>query len=405
MSHIERLPVAVPLPADIEHRPDRAQPYRARVRWIEPHTKRRTSPSQSHGTEEQAQEWIDALSAAALRGIDPATSVQPLAAYGEANMALALRGLEPKTTDPSLAGWRLRVVPSLGHLPLPMVSNGAVDRSVYGWIADGCSRSTVKNSLAVLVRVMEQARRDGLIQSNPARVKGWQSEYQKAEDELDDPRFLALPDWAALTALADALVARSHGRFAGWGEVVVFAACTAARIGEVSGVRVRDIDPVNWIWTVRRRTTPSPGGLADKWTKGKVARRVPLIEEVRPLVAQRLPAVGPDPDARLFTGPRGGRITTAVLRDATRWDEVVARLGYEHLRRHDLRHTGLTWMADAGVPLHVLRKIAGHGSLATTPRCLHPDPRSITEAGRSLSTHLSVAVGPPKPPGAVRRVL
>ncbi|MCN0152068.1 hypothetical protein NDQ86_08150 [Salinispora arenicola] len=41
---------------------------------------------------------------------------------------------------------------------------------------------------------------------------------------------------------------------------------------------------------------------------------------------------------------------------------MVTALGYEHLRRHDLRHTGLTWMADAGVPVHVLRKIAGHGS-------------------------------------------
>jgi integrase len=62
----------------------------------------------------------------------------------------------------------------------------------------------------------------------------------------------------------------------------------------------------------------------------------------------------------LFTGPRGGRITTAVLRDATHWDEVATALGYEHLRRHGLRHTGLTWMGDAGVPVHVLRKIAGH---------------------------------------------
>ena len=60
-----------------------------------------------------------------------------------------------------------------------------------------------------------------------------------------------------------------------------------------------------------------------------------------------------------------------VLRDATHWDEVVTQLGYEHLVRHDLRHTGLTWMADAGVPVHVLRKIAGHGSLTTTQRYLH----------------------------------
>jgi hypothetical protein len=30
----------------------------------------------------------------------------------------------------------------------------------------------------------------------------------------------------------------------------------------------------------------------------------------------------------------------------------VTALGYEHLRRHDLHHTGPTWMADAGVPVH-----------------------------------------------------
>ena len=98
----------------------------------------------------------------------------------------------------------------------------------------------------------------------------------------------------------------------------------------------------------------------------------------------------PDDDARLFTGPKGGRISTAVLRDATHWDEVVKALGHEHLVRHDLRHTGLTWMADAGVPVHVLRKIAGHGSLSTTQRYLHPDRRSYEEAAEALSAHLSV---------------
>ncbi|MFF2644144.1 hypothetical protein ACFVUB_30400 [Streptomyces niveus] len=99
---------------------------------------------------------------------------------------------------------------------------------------------------------------------------------------------------------AEALVAASHDRHRGWGEVVLFAACTAARIGEVSGCRVGDVDTTRWIWTVRR------------------------------------PA-GPEPDARLFTGPRGGRISSAVLRDATHRDKVVTKLG------HDLRHTGLTW--------------------------------------------------------------
>lgn len=245
---------------------------------------------------------------------------------------------------------------------------------------------------------MEQAVRDGLIDRNPTRVSGWQSEFRTAEDELDDPRSLALPDWAALSELAAALVQRSADGYPGWGDVTIFAACTAARIGEVSGCRVHDIDTTTWLWTVRRQTTTSPGGLIDKGTKGKRARVVPLIEDVRELVQRRLDAAARRPDGRLFTGPRGGRLTTAVLRDATHWDDVVRTLGHEHLRRHGLRHTGLTWMADAGVPLHVLRTIAGHGSITTTQRYLHPDRRSVDEAGAALTAFLRV----PRSPGGPR---
>lgn len=48
-------------------------------------------------------------------------------------------------------------------------------------------------------------------------------------------------------------------------------------------------------------------------------------------------------------------------------------------------------MADAGVRVHVLPKIAGHGSLTTTQRYLHPDKRSIVDAGQALSAHLGVS--------------
>ena len=358
------------------------------MRWIDPVTKKRPSRSESFLEEGDARAGIERIERAAAQGIDPLTATMSLAEYGEATMPLAMRGLEKKTMDPFLAGWRKRVVPTVGHLPVTMITNGVVDRAVHAWIADECSRSVVKNSIAPLVRVMEQARRDGIIDGNPARVSGWQREYKLAEDELEDPRSPALPDWRTLTTLADALVARSSGEYRGWGDVVLFAACTAARIGEVSGCRVKDIDTATWTWHIRRQTTPAPGGLVDKGTKGKRARKVPLIEDIRELVERRLALADRDPDARLFRGPRGGRITTAVLRDATSWDDVVAKLGLDHLRRHDLRHTGLTWMADAGVPVHLLQKIAGHGSLSTTQRYLHPDNQSVADAGELLSKHL-----------------
>jgi integrase len=256
------------------------------------------------------------------------------------------------------------------------------------WIADDCGRSTIKNSLACLVRVIDQATRDGLIDRNPARITGWQQQFERAEDELDDPRALALPDWSSLTRLSAALVANAHGNPQVWGDVVEFAGCTGARIGEVSGCRVGDLDTTNWVWTVCRQTTPGPGGLIDKGTKGKRRREVPLIPEIRDLVQRRIADTDGSKDARLFTGPRGGRITTAVLRDATDWDTVVTKLGFEHLRRHDLRHTALTWLADAGVMVHHLQKIAGHGSITTTQRYLHPNRKSVTDAGELLSKHL-----------------
>ena len=198
--------VGVSVSSDIEYRPDRASPYRARVRWVEPSTRRRPSTSRAFATEDEARSWVEFLRRTVAGGIDPARATMTLAEYGESVMGLALRGLEAKTLDPYMAGWRLRVVPALGHLSVGMIRNGAVDRAVHSWIADECSRSSVKNSIAVLVRVMEQAVRDGLIDRNPARVTGWQREYQNAEDELDDPRSLALPNWEMLVILADALV-------------------------------------------------------------------------------------------------------------------------------------------------------------------------------------------------------
>lgn len=55
---------------------------------------------------------------------------------------------------------------------------------------------------------------------------------------------------------------------------------------------------------------------------------------------------------------------------------------------------GLTWIADACVPVHVLREIAGHDTLTTTQRYLHPDATTISNAFDALSRYLSMARRP-----------
>jgi hypothetical protein len=59
--------------------------------------------------------------------------------------------------------------------------------------------------------------------------------------------------------------------------------------------------------------------------------------------------------------------------------------------------TSLPTGSDAGVPVHVLGKIAGHGSLMTTQRYLHQDAQSITDAGDALSAHLAAKRSPSGP--------
>ncbi|GAA2218720.1 hypothetical protein GCM10010360_39680 [Streptomyces nogalater] len=110
-------------------------PYRARVRWWDPTTKRRQSLPEGKNSEE-AQEWLQAIVQAVQAGLTPSTATMTLAEYGEANMDLALRGLELKTLDPYLAGWRKRVVPALGHLAVRLITNGVVDRTVQHRLAE-----------------------------------------------------------------------------------------------------------------------------------------------------------------------------------------------------------------------------------------------------------------------------
>lgn len=84
-------------------------------------------------------------------------------------------------------------------------------------------------------------------------------------------------------------------------------------------------------------------------------------------------------------------ITTASLRRATNWNVLVAGLGLAGLRRHDLRLTGATWMADAGGAAACAREILGHRSFGDHPGFLHADTRNLTDAATAVNAFLSAS--------------
>ncbi|WP_295778940.1 tyrosine-type recombinase/integrase [uncultured Microbacterium sp.] len=146
---------------------------------------------------------------------------------------------------------------------------------------------------------------------------------------------------------------------------------------------------INWdtnIVTIERQTYPGSGGLVTKQTKGRAARPVPILNALKPVLER--PTAEREPGEGLLRGPRGGFLTTARVSDATKWDDLVTGLELPALTRHGLRHTSATWMADAGIPLHVLQRILEHKSIETTRGYLHPDTRHLASAAAQANAFL-----------------
>ncbi len=374
-------PLGAVVHTDIRERPGpRGVGYLARARWTHPRTGRREETTRTFASRARAESWLDDKQVQARTGVDRA---QTLAAFCEQLGDRWARTIDSSSTfDPNSAGLRLRVLPDLGHLAVGMLTAGLIDRAIDRW-EKAYSVSTVKNTVAALVLVLDEAVRDGLLSRNPAKDRARRSRVGHARTHRDgsDPRDLALPDVATLNALVVEVVAR--GRHQCWGDMVTLLATTAMRISEVSGLVVGDVDLDAGLMHVGRQTYPGRGGLITKTTKGRRRRVVPIIEQLRPTLARLVD--GRSAGERLLTGPKGGVITTATLRDATGWDELVESLGQGSLVRHGLRHTALTWMADSGVSLYVLQRVAGHQDPAVTARYLHPDTRAVLDAGSAFS--------------------
>ncbi|MBG6192288.1 integrase [Arthrobacter sp. CAN_A212] len=329
-------------------------------------------------TIEEASAFHEEMEEATRTGIAPGITLTDYAVHVGDRY---LRGVDMSSTgDLYETSLRLRVLPALGHLPVSMLTAGIIDRTIDQW--EGTySKSTIKNSLSSLVRLLDEAMRDDLIHRNPAKLRARRT--ARTVHDLVSPRVHAIKDPAALERLASEC-AKVHDSYADW---VLLCALLSARGSEVSGLLVGDVDLELKRVRIQRQHYPGKGGLVIKRTKSRRTRIVPVFEPLVP-VLERLTA-NRSPSERLVVGPRGGVLTTATVRKALSWDSLVTRLGLPGLRRHGLRHTGATWLADAGVPLHVLQEILGHESIETTRLYLHTNDDHLTAAVTSMDRRLS----------------
>ncbi|MDO5610538.1 MAG: site-specific integrase [Pseudomonadota bacterium] len=125
------------------------------------------------------------------------------------------------------------------------------------------------------------------------------------------------------------------------GDLIVFAAFTGLRRGEMFGVRSSDIrDGVLYL---------------DARTKNAKPRSIPLHPRAE-YIARRLPLT----------------VTPALLQ--THWTQTRQLCGMTHVHWHDLRHTFASWLVQQGTPLLVVKELMGHSSIKVTERYAHLAP-------------------------------
>lgn len=356
----------------------RGSRIRARVRWTDRLSRERRSRSVTVDDDIAAQEFLELMRTSSNRTIDP---FMTLSNYARSIGDRFLRGVDPTSTASGYrAGLRFRVLPMLGHISVREITTGLVDRAIDSWETTH-SRSTLKNTIAALTRVLDEAVRDDLLTRNPVRDRA--DRRYRPNTEHPHAKLIPAPDDVARITAACADIHRSYG------DHVMLSAFLAARSSEVGGLVVGDVDWETKMVTIERQCFPGAGGLSIKPPKGRRTRRVPIIEPLEP-VLRRL-TVQRARNMPLLRGPRGGVITTAALRDATGWDELVASLGLPGLRRHDLRHAGATWFANVGIPIHVVSDILGHASVETTRAYLHTDNTALQNAAARMNEHLREA--------------
>jgi integrase len=155
---------------------------------------------------------------------------------------------------------------------------------------------------------------------------------------------------------------------------ILMAAWCQLRRGEILGLQRRDIDPLHGEIKIGRVRPKTPAG----------RRTLTIPSNALPFILGHLDRhVRPEPNAWMFPGEQDRPITSRTLNRV--WERARKAVGRPDLHLHDLRHSGLTWTAEAGATTAELMHRGGHSSPAAALRYQH----STRDRDRALAAALA----------------
>jgi integrase len=247
-----------------------------------------------------------------------------------------------------------QLVPRVGDRTCAMLDRDQVEQLIVDLARDKLAPKTIRNIVGVLSGICEFAVRRRWAAENPVRHVD-----KPIVEPSRDIRFLTPEEVeAVLRAIVDDdAFGRVHRK------IILAAAMSGLRMGELLALRWRDID-----WQAQRirvRHNLVRGVLGTPKTR-RGSRSVPLADRLGGELddLHRQTFYGGDDDL-VFANPNAGTPLdgAALLRAFRRY---LKRAGLPDHVFHDLRHTFGTRMAGSGVPMRTLQEWMGHRDLATT---------------------------------------
>lgn len=261
--------------------------------------------------------------------------------------------LKESAYRPLEASWRLRVLPRWGEVALSDI----VPSDVQAWVSTmtkgdpaadvaPLGATVVIRTYGVLASIIDDAVKDRLIYSNPARG-------------VNLPRKVRGKHVYLTHQQAHALAAECGDRGA---LVLLFCYC-GLRWSEAVGLRVHSLDLLRRRALIEEGAVQLAGLMQVGTTKSHRKRTVPLPEFLVDALAAQ--CQGKARGDLLFPGGNGEYLTRPRAQDGW-FDRAVKKAGVPRVTPHDLRHTAASLAVSAGANVKAVQKMLGHSSAAMT---------------------------------------
>ena len=336
---------------------------RFQARYVGPDGLERKAPT-TFPTSRDAATWLTLVQSEIIKGewLAPEAGQVRLDDYGE--RWLRERKLRPRTRVVYMSIWRLHVVPFIGQLELAEIRPATVRSWRAALLKGGRSEGMAARSYALLRAILSTAvKHDEILSKNPCRLTGY-------DRWVVPERPTATVD--QVDALAAAMPLRFHA-------LITCAAFLGLRWSELANLRRCDVDLRRG--TVRVVASKSHAGI----------RTVALPAGVTAALRRHLAAfASSDPEALVFTGDKGGKLTPSNWRRAVRWPEVLATAGLpESFHFHDLRHTGNNLAAASGASTRELMHRMGHATVRAALVYQHANSARDHEVARAIEARIA----------------